>query len=229
MGIFEEIRGMQSQGLPENQIRDNLKSSGFSGKEIENAMSQMRIKAAVEEKDAPFPVSKEDQEYSPEYNPGMQKSLLPPEAEEAQVAEEQYVPQVPPQAPQQYAKEYSPEQGYENYQPYQSYASPSSDLITEISEQILSEKLAPIRKSLEKTIDLKNSLGTKIDYLDERLKRMEKIIDILQSSVLRKVGDYVSDVQDIKAELIETQKSLGKMLPKSSGHKDHAKHHKHKK
>ena len=82
-------------------------------------------------------------------------------------------------------------------------------------------------------MELKNVLGSKIDYMEERLKRIEKTIDILQSSVLRKVGDYITDVQDIKAELIETQKSLSKVFPEISKstvhHSTHPAHHPHKK
>lgn len=184
-----------------------------------------------------------DSEVESENQGEMEKSILLPSDNNSSEAGEQdsqfqrrrqgmpqYNPQYPSQS-QQYettppvssasqnptVQEYAPEQqasGYQDYQPYQSYtAGPSPDLITEISEQIISEKLSVIRKALEKTIDIRNTLGTKIDYIDERLKRIEKIIDSLQSSILRKVGDYVNDVQDIKKEMIETQKSLSKVFP----------------
>ena len=169
----------------------------------------------------------------------MEKSILLPQEQENQQQEE-YTPQYPQQKgyettppvsqPQNsIVQEYSPEQpGYQDYQPYQSYSTgPSPDLITEISEQIIAEKLSAVRKALEKSLDIRNTLGTKVDYLDERLKRIEKIIDTLQSSVLRKVGDYVNDVQDIKKELIETQKSFTKIQGKKhSGHKPQKHHHK---
>ena len=45
---------------------------------------------------------------------------------------------------------------------------------------------------------------------------MEKIIDRLQLSILQKVGDYLTNVEDIKKELAETQKSFKSMLLKSS-------------
>ncbi len=90
----------------------------------------------------------------------------------------------------------------------------SSDVITEISEQVVEEKLSETRKHLEKVIDFKTVIEAKTESLNERLKRMEKIIDTLQSSVLRKVGDYVTNVDDIKKELIETQKTFSKLVPK---------------
>ncbi len=154
------------------------------------------------------PLDRENQRQSKEYN-------YSPEYPQAQ-AENQEFSQSPAQR-NPGVQEYEPQAqaaGYEDYQPYQSYSSGTSpDIITEIAEQIISEKLSTIRKNIEKAIDARNSLGTKIDYIEERLKRIEKIIDTLQSSVLRRVGDYVNDVQDIKKELIETEKTLAKVMP----------------
>ena len=103
--------------------------------------------------------------------------------------------------------EYPQQQGYD----YTSSAV-SSDTITEISEQIVSEKLSDVRRKMEKIISSKTELDAKTEAIEERLKRIEKIIDTLQTSVLRKVGDYVTNVEDIKKELVETQKTMGKVL-----------------
>ena len=123
--------------------------------------------------------------------------------EQYQQAQQQYDQS---QSGQQYAQ---PDQ-YGNYQQYAGYISP--DTITEISEQVVAEKLSEIRKHLEKVIDFRTTVDSKISFIDERLKRIEKIIDTLQASVLRKVGDYVTDISDIKNELIQTQKTFAKIL-----------------
>ena len=62
----------------------------------------------------------------------------------------------------------------------------------------------------------KTEIDARTESIEERLKRIEKIIDSLQVSVLRKVGDYVTNVDDIKKELIETQKTIGKVLSSHS-------------
>ena len=67
---------------------------------------------------------------------------------------------------------------------------------------------------METIIDLKTTMGTKLSILDERLKRMEGIIDRLNLSILQKVGDYMTNIDDIKKELIETQKSFKAMSDK---------------
>jgi UDP-glucose 4-epimerase len=55
-----------------------------------------------------------------------------------------------------------------------------------------------------------------IEYIDERLSRIEKIIDRLQLSILQRVGEYVTNVEDIKKELVETQKSFKSLSDKKS-------------
>lgn len=222
MAIEEEIKEMRKRGLPDKSIALQLQARGLNQDEISQAMAQ---------KQAPEYMSSIEEGRTAN-TAGMQQSMLPPEKIDVPNPDEnndypQYTPQNPYESQQysqpgvqEYEPRYQPE-GYEEYQPYQSYSGASPDIISEISEQIISEKLSTIRKNLEKAIDLKNTYGTKIDYIEERLKRIEKIIDNLQSSVLRKVGDYVNNVEDIKKEIIETEKTLSKVIPgmKKTNHK----------
>lgn len=139
---------------------------------------------------------------------GMQQSILQNSMQENYPQQEEYAPGQEQYPQQQY------DQNYDNYQSYD-YASAgiSPDVISEISEQIVSEKLMEIRKPLEKVIDFRNTIETKTEAIEERLKRIEKIIDTIQDSILRKMGDYSTNIEDIKQELIETQKSFTKLLP----------------
>ncbi|MCU0642531.1 MAG: hypothetical protein MUF61_03070 [archaeon] len=197
MPILGDIKRMQSEGRTEAEIIAALKDQGVSPRDISEALAQSRIKEAVE---APAPGSQipmtqeEPQQYS-EMSPSVA----------SQIPAEQY----PQQA--QYPAEQYPQQQYQ--QPIQGGISP--DTISEISEQVVSEKLSPLRKELEKVIDMKTTVDSKMEYLDERLKRIEKIIDRLQLSILQKVGDYMTNIDDIKKEVVETQKSFKSMLPSS--------------
>jgi hypothetical protein len=200
MGLLEEIQRMRQVGMQDDQIVLKLQEQGNTYRAISEAMSQSKIKQAVE--------------YSEEQQ-------LPQVPESQQQADQPY------QEQQEYFSGYNPQSQVQQSQEYQQqYDYPSnalsSDTITEISEQIVSEKLSDIRKKLEKISSFKTELETKAESIDERLKRIEKIIDTLQASVLRKVGDYVTNVEDIKHELIETQKTFAKVL----GQKHH-KEHKH--
>jgi len=102
----------------------------------------------------------------------------------------------------------------------------SSDVITEISEQVVSERLAALQDRLERVLDMRTVLEARISNINERLKRIEKVIDTLQLSLLQKVGEYVNDVRDIRTEMQETQKSFSALTNKSH-HNSHT-HTQHK-
>jgi len=84
----------------------------------------------------------------------------------------------------------------------------SSDVMSEIAEQVVSEKLSGIKDGLNKILEFRNVSEARLESLSERLKKLEMVIDRLQLSILQKVGDYVNDVSDLKKEVIETQKSF---------------------
>ncbi len=224
MGALEEIRQMQQSGMGETEIIARLQEQGVPYREISEALAQSRIKSAVEDQAnnsssvSPQPNQENEQammnqsdyqnsEIQPRQEAmqvqGMQPSLM---QQQAQPEQQEYYPQYDQSASAPTGYEQNP-QGYDY-----SSAALSSDTITEISEQIISEKLSDVRKKMEKLVSMKTELEAKTESIEERLKRIEKIIDSLQSSVLRKVGDYVTNVDDIKRELVETQKTIGKVL-----------------
>ncbi|MBS3084166.1 hypothetical protein J4423_05150 [Candidatus Pacearchaeota archaeon] len=209
MGILEEIQRMQQSGLSEEEIISKLQEQGNPYRDISEAMAQSKIKQAVEDRSSiPEPPTPSDSQTQ-----GMQQSIIQPPQQEA--PQQEYFPEQ--QEFQNQGAEYV-QQGYDSGQS----SSLSSDTIMEISEQIVSEKMTDIRKKMEKISIFKTELETKTESIEERLKRIEKIIDTLQTSVLRKVGDYVTNVEDLKHEMIETQKTFAKVL----GSKHHEKEHK---
>jgi len=231
MGIIDEIEKMRQEGMSEQEIALSLQQRGVPFQQIENALSQSQIKEAVTSDPAvPLPssypqdLSQDTLQASIMQSP--QESL--PETPAPAQEELQESPQQFQEAPQQFQE--SPQETYDpSYQQYPQYSQAplSSDTITEIAEQVVSEKLLNIRNKLEKTIELKTETETKLTSLNERLQRIEKIIDRLELSILQKVGEYASNVSDLKKELIETQKSF-----KSLSSKPHSQHpqnppHKH--
>ena len=209
MGILEEIQRMQQSGLSEEEIISKLQEQGNPYRDISEAIAQSKIKQAVEDRSSiPEPPTPSDSQTQ-----GMQQSIIQPPQQEA--PQQEYFPEQ--QEFQNQGAEYV-QQGYDSGQS----SSLSSDTIMEISEQIVSEKMTDIRKKMEKISIFKTELETKTESIEERLKRIEKIIDTLQTSVLRKVGDYVTNVEDLKHEMIETQKTFAKVL----GSKHHEKEHK---
>src|SRR3990172_359463 len=214
MALLNDIRRMQSEGKTEQEIISGLRQQGVSPREIIDALSKSKIKEAVSgEQEVPQQQSFQQEALMPSQINAQQQEMQP-----AQMTQE-FAPSQPPQLdpsmqyqPQQPQQEAYPE--YQQYPPqYQAQGGISPDTITEISEQVVSEKLAPLRKDIERIIDLKTTVDSKLEYMDERLKRIEKIIDRLNLSIMQKVGDYMTNIDDIKKELIETQKSFKALVP----------------
>jgi hypothetical protein len=139
-------------------------------------------------------------------------------------SQEQYPPQDPysqGQYPQNYQDPYYQDpysQGQEEY-----YADPSqqqyagyqgnTDTMIEISEQIFAEKIKKIQKQVEQIAEFAALAQTKISNNNERIKRMESIIDKLQISILDKIGNYGKDISAIKKEMEMIEDSFTKVIP----------------
>jgi hypothetical protein len=189
--------------------------SQFPGQSPINSTQEINSQPQFPE--APSPQFEQPTEYSyqaqAEYA-GMQPSMITQEQQNGAYPPEQQIMQ---QGYENYpAQDYgTANYGYDPYSQYQSYQETvSSDIITEISEQVVADKLATIQDRLEKAIDFKTIADAKITSLNERLKRIEEILDKLQLSILQRIGDYVTDVGDIKKEMRENQESFKALLPK---------------
>src|SRR3989338_2611025 len=231
MAPIDIIKQMQAEGKSEQEIIASLHDQNVPEEEITNALTQIKIKQAVAE--TPEHLIEEEKETERPKTAsfqGMQASMMsqpksPPEEQEAPPETPAPIPQAnqTPQAPQY--QEQSFQQSYQqNFQPQypayqeQQYQQPSeislsSDTISEIAEQVVMEKIQSLRKELEKSVDSRTLVQSRIEFIDERLKRIEKIIDRLQLSILQKVGEYTTNIEDIKHELIETQKTFKAMAP----------------
>lgn len=215
MGTLDEVNAMKREGRTDAEISSMLRQRGLTDREIGLAMSQQKIKEAVHGDDEYQSEPAQGQsvpETSPstqEYNQMSPSLMSPPQAD-------QYEPAVPAPEAQQEAPAAYPEYQSYSQQPQAAYdgqqyapsAGFGSDVITEIADQVVAEKLTPLLGAMDKILDMKSTVDAQLKYMDERLKRIEKIIDRLQLSVLQRVGEYVSNVEDIKQELQETQKTF---------------------
>ncbi len=211
MGIIEEVKKMYDEGKTEEEIKNSLRQRGLSEAEASTSMSQAKIKEAVsgnvDDISAPIPY----QSNSVVENNDLYPSIMQPQ-EQSQEAEQYYDTNYQEQHQQ---NSQSPQ--YESqYQPYQSSVSPET--ISEIAEQIASEKFSSLSTKIEKLIGSKTTSESRIQNIQERLERIEKIIDRLQLSIIQKIGDYMNDVSDLKKELVETQKSFKALHKKTSSH-----------
>lgn len=214
MGLIEDITSMQEEGRDDNEIRSVLRQKGISEPEINGAMSQVLIKGAVNQ----------NYEY-PEQNTPYQESQYPM-APTAQNVPQSYEGMEPSLLTQPYSQNEMPQTtdaysnsgeayNYAQYQPYQESFSP--DVISEIAEQVVADKLSILNEKIEQIIDFKTLSDTKLKNLEERIERIERVFDKLQLSLLQKVAEYVDDVKTLKTEVQETQKSFRSLITKKSG------------
>jgi len=194
--LLDNVRQMREQGMSDAGIIQNLREQGYNAREIDDAINQSRIKSAVNEE---IPNSGMQD---------MQQSMMTQEIEPQQMQAMQ--PQFQPQ-PQEI-----PYQSYPQYPAYQQEAAYSqqntSEMISDIADQIVSEKLSEIKKAIFGIADFKSVMEARVAGIDERLKKIEKIIEQLQMSILNRIGNYSQSLQDVKSEMNMMQESFSKVI-----------------
>lgn len=130
--------------------------------------------------------------------------------------EEMYNPQEVYYQPPQYQQPNYPQQDQAAYAAGYGY-SPApevmdTDTMIEIAEQVFSEKNKPLQKKIDEISEFKTIAQSNLDYISDRLKKIETIIDKLQASILEKVGSYGYGLESIKKEMGMMQDSFGKMV-----------------
>lgn len=225
MAVLEQINQMRQQGLQDNEIVGRLQEQGVSPKAINDAFNQESIKNAVgsggdEEPDIPSPSGGQ-----PQQKPGSYRTQEVDEdyaPQEGYSSQEQYYS--PPQSQQGYG--YPQQGGYEGYDQYYDYGQggygggygysqggTSTDTIIEISEQVVSEKMHKIQKQINEFSEFRKLTESRVENFSERLKRIEDMIDKMQSAILEKVGDYGRNIENMKNEMSMMQDSFGKVVP----------------
>lgn len=200
MGALDQIKQMKEEGFSEEEILARLQEQGISPNSITDAFSQARIKEVVEgennfqENDFP----EEPSQFSAPESPFVQ----PPQY---------YSPQEPSYSQpyqQQETESYSPQEGYENPQ-----AGFGTDTIIEIAEQVFEEKIKKLSQQIFAFKEFSAIAETKFSNFENRLKRIESVIENLQIKILEKVGSYGEGLESIKKEMSMMQDSFSKTLP----------------
>jgi len=234
MGFLDQIKDMEERGFSEPQIINKLQEQeGVSPQEINDALNRSKIKNAVSNQDAieenmQPSIMKPEKELGGSENYGLEPPK-PSESYQRKFARKtQEIPVPTPNQDQQqdFQESYSPPAQYSSNQPmamrsgeeyYGGYDSGAeyatdTDTMIEISEQVFAEKMKPILKKIEETIEFKTLSESKIENISHRLKRIESQIDNLQSAILEKVGSYGRGLEGVKKEMSMVQDSFGKIV-----------------
>jgi len=209
MALLEQIEKMKQSGQSENQIAQTLKEQGFPLIQVNEALSQSRIKSAVygdsqsangEELQPSIMQSESDINFS---SPN-QVPMSPVTQEVPNQQQEQYA------TDQGYYQDPNQQQGYEQ----QTYYSQAIDVETvrDIARQESEEIIKKIRQDVEALNKLKTDMKFEIQNMDNRLSKVEAIIQELQTAIIRKMGEYGEAISGISQEVQATQSAFTKMV-----------------
>ncbi|MCK4649751.1 hypothetical protein KAT36_00825 [Candidatus Pacearchaeota archaeon] len=211
MATLDRVIEMQQQNKSDTEIMAQLQNEGISPSEINDSLNQAKIKNAV----AP-----PETQTTPE---GMQPSIIPmPQPSPQPQAPAQEIPPTPqPQAPEiSPPQPLPPQEAY--YQetpqayPEQDYYAPQGSFdagtISEIAEQIATEKLENYKSKIGDIVSFKNQIQNKVDDIDDRLKRIENSIQQLQQAVLGKIGEFGESSAMIHKDLDNLHGTVAKLM-----------------
>ena len=238
MGVLDQFMNLKSKGVSNQEIVRILQEQGASPREISDAFGRAQIKSAVsnmgtEEMEHSILGSEEEE---PERLPleGLEGETLsdidltPPTPgrltptpqnitkEISEEAQEMYNPQETEDyyQPQQYQQN----QQYQEYVPQEGYQYPAmtagldTETMIEVSEQVFMEKNKPLQKKLDDMNEFRALAQTKIENISDRIRKIEAIIDSLQTSILEKVGGYGHGIETVRKELSMMRDSFGKIV-----------------
>ena len=208
MVTLDKVMEMQKQGLSDADISTQLQNEGIAAAEINDSLNQAKIKNAVSPPEGVPQAQAPGQEMQASImqNPPTQQ---PPAAQmNTQPMTQEIGAQPPAQqppapafpAPEIYPPEGSPEQPQDDYytqtpQAYgQDYYAPQggidTETISEIAEQVVTEKLNEFKKKTGDLVSFRNTTEDKVNDIDDRLKRIEATIDKLQQAIIGKIGEF---------------------------------------
>ncbi len=197
---------MQEQGRDDSDVIAELTNQGLSPEQISNAINQARIKSAISSKSSSgerYPIG-EKSSMSASIQEDMGPSIMSPSpspSNEIMPSSQESLPQ---------------EQFYD-------YASSGVDTeaIEEIAEEIIKEKWDEAKAKISGIIEWKDYSNTRLANIEGKMRRIESLIDELQTALLGKVQLYEQSIKDLGTEMKSIQGAFSKVLsPLSSNVKE---------
>jgi hypothetical protein len=238
MATLDKVMDMKKQGISDAEITTQLQNEGVSPSEINDSLNQAKIKNAISPPEQPAPQGMQESIMPTPPQPGMAATQPPvpqqPMTQEVQPPVPQMqppVPQMQPPVPQPQAPApeiYPPQEQFQQapqedyYQetpqayPQQDYYAPQgamdTETISEIAEQVTTEKLNEFKKKIGDITSFKTTIQDKVSGIDERLKRIEASIDNLQQSIIGKVGELGESNAMVHKDLDNLHGTVSKLM-----------------
>jgi len=215
MALLEQINKLKQAGQSDNQIATSLKEQGYPLAQISEALSQSKIKSAIYDSQQGSE-DPEQMQSSIMTQQNQQVMTVPQQSAETgmqnQTAEmAQQYPETYPGYNQQYSQEYAPQESYQGQESYYSQVI-DRETVRDISRQEAEEIVKKIRSEVESLTKIKTDMNFEIQNMDNRLTRIESVIQDLQSAIIHKMGEYGESIQGISQDLQATQEAFSKMV-----------------
>jgi len=217
-----EILKLSREGYTDADIIKYLREEGYSPIQINDAINQAKIKLELARTAGIEPDEEySDSDYDESENQG--KEQMTPSIMNQEQPEENYyapparsqpmaAPAVAPTTPGP-----GPGEAYPNY-PYAYEAkAPSTETMEELAEEIIDEKWRDFSKKAGNISEFKTYIESRLKNLDDRLKRIEKAFDKLQSATLEKSREYGRDVKSLGSEMQALEGAFGKIIQPLTG------------
>ncbi|MEK6914834.1 MAG: hypothetical protein AABW83_04240 [Nanoarchaeota archaeon] len=215
--ILDQVNQMKRQGFSTNQIIQSLRQQGISPKEINESLSQSEIKNEISnqnsfsntpESNLQPSIANSFEQNSPDYLSSDQQNQYYPQ----QTDQTNLQPSINQGFSEPQTQEYSQENYEYNYPEYQQSSGVNIETINDISSQIVEEKIKNFQKEFSDFKNFKRESQNKIEEIDKRLSKIEDKFEQLQMAIIRKIGDYGEDIENLSKEIIATQDSFGKII-----------------
>jgi len=223
MTTLDKITEMQKQGISDAEISTQLQNEGVSPSEINDSLNQAKIKNAISPPEQPTTQGMQEsimpttqgQKMSPE-----QQAPTQPITQETQPPSPQMQPPSPEIYPPQKQTQEQPQDNYyqETPQAYsqQDYYAPQptidTETISEIAEQVTTEKLNEFKKKIGDIASFKTTIQDKVIDIDERLRQIENSIENLQQSIIGKIGEFGESNAMIHKDLDNLHGTVSKLM-----------------
>ncbi|MCH7850498.1 MAG: hypothetical protein IH845_02535 [Nanoarchaeota archaeon] len=234
MTTLDRIMEMQKNGVTDVEITTQLTNEGIPPADINNSLNQAKIKNAVSPPDVP--TSQSGMQASimggdANINQSQGSQGLPPQEgvpQQTNTQQSQMPIPPPPQVPQDPANTKGPEiypaeapidpyyaetpQAYPDQDYYAPAEALSTDTISEIAEQVATEKINEYKEKTGDILNFKNRIQEKVNDIDDRLKRIESSIDSLQHAIIGKVGELGESSAMIHKDLDNLHGTVQKLM-----------------
>lgn len=87
----------------------------------------------------------------------------------------------------------------------------------QLVEQIIEEKWRDLQKDLAKTTEWRDSMGSRMDKLEQSVQDLKQDLEGLHKAIVSRVGEYDKTLMDVGTEIKAMEKVFQQVLPELTG------------